>query len=129
MPPALPARVTVLDLSEVQLERDREAARHWGFDLTTIHGDMQDLSRLEPHFFDQILGQHNLAAQIPAMTGTLSVRYRRGTPILRDLVFEVRHEARGDRKVRTFGTLSADGEVVSEGEGLFVIPNRADWVP
>lgn len=81
------------------------------------------------HFFDQILGQHNLAARIPAMTGTLSVRYRRGTPILRDLAFEVRHEAEGERKVRTYGALTADGEVFSEGEGLFVIPRRAEWTP
>jgi hypothetical protein len=32
------------------------------------------------HFFDQILGQHNLRAGIPAMTAQLAVRYRRATP-------------------------------------------------
>ena len=80
------------------------------------------------HFFDQILGQHNLWARIPAMTGTLSVRFRKGTPILRELAFDVRHERRGERKVITSGRLVADGEVFSEAEGTFVIPKSASWM-
>ena len=79
------------------------------------------------HFFDQVLGQHNLWARIPAMTGTLSVRFKKGTPILRELAFDVRHERRGERKVVTSGRLSADGEVFSEAEGTFVVPKRAAW--
>ncbi len=79
------------------------------------------------HFFDQVLGQHNLWARIPAMTGTLSVRFRKGTPILRELAFDVRHERRGERKVVTRGRLSADSEVFAEAEGTFVIPKLAAW--
>jgi acyl-coenzyme A thioesterase PaaI-like protein len=79
------------------------------------------------HFFDQVLGQHNLWAEIPAVTGTLSVRFRKGTPILRELAFDVRHERRGERKVVTSGRLSADGEVFSEAEGTFVVPKQAAW--
>jgi acyl-coenzyme A thioesterase PaaI-like protein len=78
------------------------------------------------HFFDQILGQHNLWAQIPAMTGTLSVRFRKGTPLLRELAFDVRHERRGERKVVTSGRLHAAGEVFSEAEGTFVVP-KGGW--
>jgi hypothetical protein len=78
------------------------------------------------HFFDQILGQHNLWAKIPAMTGTLSVRFRKGTPILRELAFDVRHERRGERKVITSGRLVADGDVFSEAEGTFVVP-KSGW--
>ena len=74
------------------------------------------------HFFDQILGQHNLYSQIPAMTGTLSVRYRSGTPILRELSFEVTHETQGERKVVTRGALADGDEVFSEAEGTFVVP-------
>jgi acyl-coenzyme A thioesterase PaaI-like protein len=80
------------------------------------------------HFFDQILGQHNLWARIPAMTGTLSVRFRKGTPILRELAFDVRHERRGERKVITSGRLVADGEVFSEAEGTFVVPKDVRWM-
>jgi len=78
------------------------------------------------HFFDQILGQHNLWAHIPAMTGTLAVQFRKGTPILRELEFEVRHERQGERKVITRGSLAAGGEVFSEAEGTFVVP-RSGW--
>ena len=79
------------------------------------------------HFFDQVLGQHNLDAEVPAMTGTLSVRYRKGTPLMRDLDFEVRHEAAGERKVITRGSLSADGEVFAEAEGTFIVPRTSRW--
>jgi hypothetical protein len=79
------------------------------------------------HFFDQVLGQHNLWAQIPALTGSLAVRFLAGTPLLRELCFEVRHERRGERKVITSGRLHAGGEVFSEAEGTFVVPKHASW--
>ncbi|HEY8121105.1 MAG TPA: hypothetical protein VII78_07300 [Myxococcota bacterium] len=84
------------------------------------------------HFFDQILGQHNLWAGIPAMTASLTVRYRRGTPILRELTFEVTHALSADaegvqRKVTTRSALVADGVTFSEAEGLFVVPRTAAW--
>ena len=86
------------------------------------------------HFFDQILGQHNLWAGIPAMTASLTVRYRRGTPILRTLGFEVTHEiapgaASETRKVITRSALVADGTLFSEAEGFFVVPKSAAWAP
>ena len=40
----LGAKVTVLDITETQLERDREAAAHYGIDVRTVQGDMRDLS-------------------------------------------------------------------------------------
>ena len=43
----LGAKVTVLDLSDEQLERDREAARALGLQLDLHQGDMRDLSRFE----------------------------------------------------------------------------------
>jgi acyl-coenzyme A thioesterase PaaI-like protein len=79
------------------------------------------------HFFDQILGQHNLWARIPAMTGMLSVRFKKGTPILRELSFDVRHERRDERKVVTSGRLHAEGEVFADAEGTFVVPRQSAW--
>lgn len=77
------------------------------------------------HFFDQVLGQHNLYSEVPAMTGTLTVRYLAGTPLLRRLGFRVTHRADGPRKVRTTGALfdaAAPDTVFAEGEGIFVVP-------
>jgi SAM-dependent methyltransferase len=57
---ALGARVTVLDLSPLQLERDREAAAHYGYAIHTIHGDMRDLSALEDASFDLVYQAYSL---------------------------------------------------------------------
>jgi SAM-dependent methyltransferase len=50
----LGADVTVLDLSNVQLERDRQAAEHHGLQVTTLQGDMRDLSAFADHTFDVV---------------------------------------------------------------------------
>ncbi len=42
----LGARVTVFDLCEGQLAGDRKAAAHYGYEVTTVQGDMRDLSPL-----------------------------------------------------------------------------------
>ena len=52
----LGARVTVLDLCEGQLEGDRKAAAHYGYDVTTLQGDMRDLSDLADESFDLVYG-------------------------------------------------------------------------
>ncbi len=48
----LGADVTVYDLSDVQLERDRQGAAHHNLKVATIHGDMRDLSGLPADDFD-----------------------------------------------------------------------------
>lgn len=50
----LGANVTVFDLSEAQLECDRQAAKHYGVSVVTIQGDMRDLSSLAPASFDVV---------------------------------------------------------------------------
>ena len=50
----LGARVTVVDLSEGQLAADRRAAAHYGYDVTTLHIDMQDLSAIDDDAFDLV---------------------------------------------------------------------------
>jgi SAM-dependent methyltransferase len=50
----LGAHVTVFDLSETQLARDRETAAHYGLEITTVQGDMRDLSCFEDDAFDVV---------------------------------------------------------------------------
>ena len=50
----LGANVTVFDLTPEQLELDRIAAEHYGYDVTLIQGDMRDLSELPSDHFDSI---------------------------------------------------------------------------
>jgi len=52
----LGACVTVFDLCEGQLAGDRKTAAHYGYDVTTIQGDMRDLSDLADDSFDLVYG-------------------------------------------------------------------------
>lgn len=63
----LGARVTVVDLAEGQLDGDRRAAAHYGYEVTTILADMRDLSRLDDGSFD-------LVYQAPSMAYVSDVR-------------------------------------------------------
>ena len=56
----LGARVTVFDLSEDQLRRDREAAAHYGIDIRVRQGDMRDLSCFEEAAFDIVYHGYSL---------------------------------------------------------------------
>ena len=74
-------------------------------------------------FFDQILGHHNLELGLPAMTASLSVQYRRPTPLFERLCFEVRIREVDGRKIVVAGSLRTDSETVAEASGLFVLPS------
>lgn len=56
----LGARVTVYDFSEKQLDADRRAAGHYGFEPELILGDMRDLSRFPDRSFDIVWLAHAL---------------------------------------------------------------------
>ena len=56
----LGARVTVVDLSEAQLQRDREAAAHYQVEIETAQGDMRDLSGFDDATFDIVWQAYSL---------------------------------------------------------------------
>lgn len=70
--------------------------------------------------FDQVLGLANLAAGNAGMTGTLTIRYRRPTPLGVDVLFEARTEGTEGRKIFTAGTARVADEITAEAEGVFV---------
>ncbi|HZT42562.1 MAG TPA: class I SAM-dependent methyltransferase [Chthonomonadaceae bacterium] len=56
----LGANVTVFDLSEAQLKRDRQVAAHYQKEITTVQGDMRDLSPLASASFDLVFQPYSL---------------------------------------------------------------------
>jgi SAM-dependent methyltransferase len=50
----LGADVTVLDLTPEQLDKDQKVAQHYGYKVTTIQGDMRDLSIFPVACFDRV---------------------------------------------------------------------------
>jgi hypothetical protein len=81
-----------------------------------VHGGIIALA------FDEMLGMANIASGHPGMTGTLTVRYRRPTPLYREVVFEAWVVRVEGRRIATRGTLSCDDMLCAECDGVFVQP-------
>jgi len=57
----LGSHVTVFDLSDEMLSRDRQAAVHYGLEVATIQGNVQDMSALPAAGFDVVWQAHSLS--------------------------------------------------------------------
>jgi acyl-coenzyme A thioesterase PaaI-like protein len=81
---------------------------------TCVHGGV--IAEL----FDELLGLSNILVGLGAMTGTLTVRYRRPTPLLAPLELAARNTAQDGRKVYAWGGIYHEGELTAEAEGVFI---------
>jgi acyl-coenzyme A thioesterase PaaI-like protein len=70
--------------------------------------------------FDEVLGMAQSLGGSPGMTGTLTIRYRKPTPLHRDLRFEARLDRQEGRKIWCSGELYAGDLLCAEAEGLFI---------
>jgi acyl-coenzyme A thioesterase PaaI-like protein len=70
--------------------------------------------------FDEVLGMTQSITGKPGMTGTLTVRYRRPTPLYTDLRFEGRVDRVEGRKIFTVGRSFAHDELLCEAEAVFI---------
>jgi acyl-coenzyme A thioesterase PaaI-like protein len=75
--------------------------------------------------FDELLGATQSMTARPGMTGRLTVRYRRPVPLNREAVFAGRLTRVEGRKILTEATLSVDGVLHAEAEGLFISVDQA----
>jgi len=83
-----------------------------------VHGGVAAL------VLDQLLGEAAGAGGKPGMTGTLTVRYRRGTP-LGDLHVEASIDRVEGIKTFAVGSISDADGVTVEAEGVFILPRWA----
>lgn len=70
--------------------------------------------------FDEILGSAQTFSGSPGMTGTLSVRYEKPTPLHTELRIEGRFVRMERRKVFTVGQMYAGDDLTATAEGLFI---------
>jgi acyl-coenzyme A thioesterase PaaI-like protein len=70
--------------------------------------------------FDEVLGFVQSLSGDPGMTGTLTIRYRKPTPLHMDLRFEGELTRIDGRKKFTEGRVLANGVVTAEAEGVFI---------
>jgi acyl-coenzyme A thioesterase PaaI-like protein len=70
--------------------------------------------------FDEVLGFAQSLGGSPGMTGTLTIRYRKPTPLNTDLRFEAWVDRSEGRKRFVRGTVAAGDLVTAEAEGIFI---------
>ncbi len=116
-PLAPPVLISVVDGVDGGM---REIRGHANFDYpyegppTCVHGGVI------AETFDEMLGAANIAADNPGMTGTLTVKYRRPTPLRTDLRIEARCLGRTGRKIKTWGGIYHGDVLTAEAEGIFI---------
>jgi acyl-coenzyme A thioesterase PaaI-like protein len=79
-----------------------------------VHGGISAL------LLDHTLGVANHWAGESGMTGTLTLRYHRPTPLFEELVVTGRQVSVDGRKIRTTGEITAGGEVCVSADGIFI---------
>lgn len=87
---------------------------------TCVHGGVIAM------VFDELLGAANIVAGCPAMTGTLTIRYRKPTPLRTELRLEAACAGRQGRKITATGSMWHGDVLLAEAEGIFIelVPER-----
>ncbi len=70
--------------------------------------------------FDELLGAVNVVNEVGAMTGTLTVRYRKPTPLFAEIRMEGHHTGVDGRKVYAEGKMWHGDLLLAEAEGIFI---------
>ncbi|MGH2631997.1 MAG: PaaI family thioesterase [Tepidiformaceae bacterium] len=70
--------------------------------------------------FDEVLGMTQSLSGIGGMTGTLTVRYRKPTPLHREVLFTGRPVRVERKKIFVAGTLHLGDVLCAEAEGIFI---------
>lgn len=105
---------------------DSDGSTHAALDLGAayegppglVHGGVVAL------FLDHLMGETASAFKRLTMTGTLTMRYRNGTP-LGPIQIEGRIDREEGRKVFVVATVSSASGVTVEAEGIFIVPSWA----
>ncbi len=69
---------------------------------------------------DELLGVVNVVNDLGAMTGTLTVRYRKPTPLFQEIRMEGHSQGSEGRKVYAEGRFWAGEELLAEASGTFI---------
>jgi acyl-coenzyme A thioesterase PaaI-like protein len=113
-------------LVDLEIAEDASVSGTVRFGLSHVGPPYRAHGGVIASLFDQILGIAPIAAGSPGMTRSLSVTYRRATPLDTDLRFEAAFEGTDGRTSRASGVIrDLDGRVTAEAEATFVQPRSA----
>jgi acyl-coenzyme A thioesterase PaaI-like protein len=77
--------------------------------------------------FDEVLGFVQSLSGRGGFTGTLTIRYRKPTPLHTELRFDAQMTGVEGRKIFTTGQLYAGDVLCAEAEGIFVSVDQSRW--
>ncbi|MBW2422156.1 MAG: PaaI family thioesterase [Deltaproteobacteria bacterium] len=77
--------------------------------------------------FDEALGMACVFSGVPGMTGEITVRYRKPTPLETPLRLEARFDRQEGRKIYNSGELYAGELLVAESTGIFISIDRTKF--
>ena len=111
----------------------------WVVDDRTVHGSVRFTGAYEgppgslhggfvAAVHDEILGLANSLNGSPAMTGTLTVVYRKPTPLYTDLRLEATFDGADGRKQYCSSRLYAGDALCNEADGIFVTIDRQRFI-
>ncbi len=115
-PVAPPVRVAVVAGADGRPEIHGRATFGFAYEgpPTCVHGGV--IAEL----LDEVLGAANIVAEHPAMTGTLTIRYRKPTPLNTDLRVEARFVRQDGRKIYAWGGIYHGDVLTAEADGVFI---------
>tara|TARA_R110000822_G_scaffold4113_1_gene17552 strand:+ start:200 stop:793 length:594 start_codon:yes stop_codon:yes gene_type:complete len=71
--------------------------------------------------YDQVLAFTAIANDLPGLTASLTIKYRKPTPLLTPLRFTTWLEKQKDRQIVIHGECHSGDTLLSEAEGLFIL--------
>jgi acyl-coenzyme A thioesterase PaaI-like protein len=77
--------------------------------------------------FDEVLGYVQSLSGKGGFTGTLTIRYRKPTPLHRELRFDAQLTGTEGRKIFTEGQLFAGDMLCAEADGIFITVDESRW--
>lgn len=124
-PIAPPVIVTVVDGAD-GVSREIRGEANFGYPYegppTCVHGGVI------AETFDELLGACCIVSGNHGMTGTLTVRYRKPTPLRTDLRIEARYLRRDGRKIYAWAGMYHGNLLTAEADGLFIDVAPAQFV-
>jgi acyl-coenzyme A thioesterase PaaI-like protein len=121
--PAIGRANPIAPVLDLKIGEDASVAGTVRFDMQHVGPPYRAHGGIIALLFDQVLGIATIAAGSPGMTGSMTVKYRRATPLHTDLRIEARYVGGEGRTSHATGEIyDNEGRVTAEAEAMFVQP-------
>jgi acyl-coenzyme A thioesterase PaaI-like protein len=116
-PIAPPAQIWAIQMEDGSREINGQVTFDYPYEgpPTCVHGG------IIAELFDELLGCANIINNRAGMTGTLTIKYRKPTPLLTPLDLVARATGSERRKSFAWAGIYHEGELTAEADGIFIM--------